>query len=165
MLKGDLVFSILIFIGALLLLWVTFGFEQGSALAGAKVGPTFWPRVLLGALLLCSAIVSVGTIRRIAREKAWGEKLLTLDRGKVRFFAAIGLSVAYFLLLPLIGFILSTPPFMMAFMLLLGEKSKGWIVGVSIGMTAIIVVLFTKAMYVPLPRGEWLFRQFSLLFY
>ena len=54
---------------------------------------------------------------------------------------------------------------MMSFMLLLGEKSKGWIVGVSIGMTAIIVVLFTKAMYVPLPRGEWLFRQFSLLFY
>ena len=78
---------------------------------------------------------------------------------------AIGLSVAYFLLLPLIGFILSTPLFMMSFMLLLGEKSKGWIVGVSIGMTAIIVVLFTKAMYVPLPRGEWLFRQFSLLFY
>jgi hypothetical protein len=54
---------------------------------------------------------------------------------------------------------------MIAFMVLLGEKSKGWILGVSIAMTAIIVVLFTKAMYVPLPRGVWLFREFSLLFY
>ena len=63
------------------------------------------------------------------------------------------------------GFIAITPLFLIGFMLLLGEKSKGWILGVSIGMTVIIVVLFTKAMYVPLPRGVWLFREFSLLFY
>jgi hypothetical protein len=88
-----------------------------------------------------------------------------MDRGKVRFFAAIGLGVAYLILLPVLGFIAITPVFMIAFMLLLGEKSKGWIIGVSIAMTAIIVVLFTKAMYVPLPRGVWLFREFSLLFY
>ena len=165
MLKGDLVFSILIFIGSLFLFWVTFGFDEGTALQGAQMGPSFWPRFLLGTILLMSAIVSVGTIRRMGREKAWGEQFMSLDRGKVRFFTAIGLSIAYFLLLPVIGFIASTPPFMIAFMLLLGEKSKGWILGVAVGMTAIIVILFTKAMYVPLPRGEWLFRQFSLLFY
>jgi hypothetical protein len=129
------------------------------------MGPTFWPRFLLGSLILLSGIVSVGLIRRIAIEKAWGESLMTMDRGKVRFFAAIGLSVAYLALLPVLGFIAITPAFMIAFMVLLGEKSKGWILGVSIAMTAIIVVLFTKAMYVPLPRGVWLFREFSLLFY
>jgi hypothetical protein len=50
-------------------------------------------------------------------------------------------------------------------MLLLGEKSRGWIIGLSLGVTAVIVLLFTKAMYVPLPRGVWLFREFTLLFY
>lgn len=165
MLKGDLVFSVLIFLGALLLFWITLGFDEGTAMQGARVGPAFWPRVLLGFILLLSAIVSVGTIRRIAREKAWRETLLTLDRGKVRFFTALGLSVSYLLLLPVLGFIIMTPLFMIAFMLLLGEKSKGWILGVSIVMTAVIVLLFTKAMYVPLPRGGWLFREFSLLFY
>jgi len=104
-------------------------------------------------------------IRKIIREKAWGESLMAIDRGKVRFLAAIGLSIAYLVLLPVLGFIAITPVFMIAFMLLLGEKSKGWILGVSIAMTAIIVVLFTKAMYVPLPRGVWLFREFSQLFY
>jgi len=164
-LKGELIFSLLIFVGSLFLFWVTGSFGGSTVLAGAQMGPAFWPRFLLGAIILLSGIVSVGLIRKIAKEKAWGESLLTMDRGKVRFFAAIGLGVAYLFLLPIVGFIAITPVFMIAFMVLLGEKSKGWIIGVSIAMTAIIVVLFTKAMYVPLPRGEWLFREFSLLFY
>jgi len=166
-LKGELVFSLLIFVGSLFLYWVTGSFGARISLGGgaAQMGPAFWPRFLLGALILLSGIVSVGMIRRIAKEKAWGESLTTMDRGKFRFFAAIGLSIAYLFLLPVMGFIAITPLFLIGFMLLLGEKSKGWILGVSIGMTVIIVVLFTKAMYVPLPRGVWLFREFSLLFY
>jgi len=164
-LKGELVFSLLIFVGALFLYWVTGSFSSASVMQGGQMGPSFWPRFLLGAILLFSGIVSLGLIRKIAKEKAWGETFMTLDRGKVRFFVAISLSVAYLIFLPLLGFIAITPVFMIAFMVLLGEKSKGWIVGVSIAMTAIIVVLFTKAMYVPLPRGVWLFREFSLLFY
>lgn len=165
MLKGELVFSLLIFVGSLLLYWVTGSFAERTTLQGAQMGPAFWPRFLLGFLILLSGIVSVGTIREIAKEKAWGEALMTMDRGKVRFFVAVGLGVAYLFLLPIVGFIVVTPIFMIAFMILLGEKSKGWILGVAIAMTAVIVLLFTKAMYVPLPRGEWLFREFSLLFY
>lgn len=164
-LKGELIFSLLIFVGSLALYWVTGSFGERTTLLGAQMGPAFWPRFLLGALILMTGIVSVGTIRKIIKEKAWGESLMTMDRGKVRFFAAIGLGVAYLFLLPVLGFIAITPLFMIAFMVLLGEKSKGWIIGVSISMTAVIVVLFTKAMYVPLPRGVWLFREFSLLFY
>ncbi|HBB18239.1 MAG TPA: hypothetical protein DCZ97_15030 [Syntrophus sp. (in: bacteria)] len=163
--KGELIFSLLIFVGSLLLYWVTGSFGERTTLQGAQMGPAFWPRFLLGCLIILTGIVSVGTIRKIIKEKTWGESLLTMDRGKVRFFAAIGLGIAYLLLLPIVGFIAITPIFMIAFMLLLGEKSKGWIIGVAIAMTAVIVVLFTKAMYVPLPRGEWLFREFSLLFY
>ena len=165
MLKGELIFSLLIFVVSLFLYWVTGSFQERTTLQDAQMGPAFWPRFLLGCLILLSGIVSVGMIRRIAKEKAWGESLMTMDRGKVRFFAAIGLCVAYLILLPVLGFIAITPVFMIAFMLLLGEKSKGWILGVSVAMTGIIVILFTKAMYVPLPRGVWLFREFSLLFY
>lgn len=165
MLKGELIFALLIFVVSLFLYWVTGSFGTGTVMQGAQMGPALWPRFLLGALLLLSVVVSVGTIRKITKERAWDESLLTMDRGKVRFFAAIGLGVAYLILLPVLGFIAITPVFMIAFMRLLGEKSTGWILGVSVAMTGIIVVLFTKAMYVPLPRGVWLFREFSLLFY
>jgi cation transport ATPase len=167
MLKGELIFSILIFVAALILYWVTGSFGARVVLGGgsASMGPAFWPQLILGTMMLLALVVAVGTARKIAREKAWGESITTMDRGKIRFFAALALIVAYLFLLPLAGFIFMTPFFLMAFMLLLGEKSKGWILGVSVGMTAVIVILFTKAMYVPLPRGEWLFREFSLLFY
>lgn len=167
MLKGELIFSLLIFAGSLFLYWVTGSFGARITLGGgaAQMGPAFWPRFILGAIILLSGIISVGMIRRIAREKAWGESLMTMDRGKLRLFSAIGLIVAYLFLLKISGFIVTTPLFMIAFMVLLGEKSKGWIVGVSFAMTAIIIVLFTKAMYVPLPRGVWLFLEISHLFY
>ena len=76
---------------------------------------------------------------------------MTMDRGKLRFFAAIGLCVAYLVLLPVLGFIAITPVFMIAFMVLLGEKSKGWIIGVSIAMTAIIVVFSRRPCMFPSP--------------
>jgi putative tricarboxylic transport membrane protein len=164
-LKGELLFSVLVFLVSLVLYWVTGSFEGRTVLQNAQMGPAFWPRFILICLMILSVVVSVGAIRRLGREKAWGESLMTMDRGKVRFFSAIGLIVVYLFLLEVTGFVITTPVFMIAFMLLLGEKSKGWIIGVSLAMTGIIVVLFTKAMYVPLPRGVWLFREFSLLFY
>jgi hypothetical protein len=77
----------------------------------------------------------------------------------------MGLIVLYFVLMQIFGFILLTPFFLIAFMTLLGERKKAWIFGVSIGMTILIVWAFTKAMYVPLPRGQWIFLDFSHLFY
>lgn len=161
MLKGELVFSILLLVAALFLFWETGSFEKPNA----TMGPSFWPRMILGAIILLAGIASVETIREIARTRAWGSPFVAMDRKILRFLAALALGVAYLSLMPVLGFILTTPAFMIAFMLLLGEKNPGWILGVSIAMTAVIVILFTKAMYVPLPRGAWLFRQFSLWFY
>ena len=62
MLKGELIFSILIFVGSLLLYWVTGSFQGRTVLQDAQMGPTFWPRVILSAIILLSGIVSVGTI-------------------------------------------------------------------------------------------------------
>ena len=161
MLKGELAFSILILVAAMYLFWETGNFVKPDT----TMGPSFWPRIVLGCIIVLVGLASVDTIRTLDKRKAWGQSLMTMDRSKARFFTAVGLGVAYLALLPVLGFILTTPAFMIAFMLLLGEKSTGWMLGTSVAMTAVIVILFTKAMYVPLPRGEWLFRQFSLLFY
>ena len=104
-LKGDLIFSVLVFIGALLLKWVTFWFEQGTALQ-APDGPTFWPRFLLGALLLFSDCF-VGTIRRIAGRRPGGKSHANRGSSVLRRHRR----VSPISLLPLIGFILSTLPF------------------------------------------------------
>jgi len=119
-LKGELLFGVVTFLAAAFLLWVTGNFTG----QGTQMGPTYWPRILLTFLMLFSAIVSANAIRRISRENGWSESLLTMDKGKVRLFAAIAMIIAYFILLRLMGFIIVTPLFMIAFMALPGEKSK-----------------------------------------
>ncbi|MBU3931469.1 MAG: hypothetical protein KKF01_03340, partial [Proteobacteria bacterium] len=63
MLKGELLFSIVICLVAMFLFWVTGDFRGQTA----QMGPAFWPRFILGCLIILSVIVSVGTIRKIVK--------------------------------------------------------------------------------------------------
>ncbi len=163
MLKGEIIISGVIFGGSLFLFFEAKKFEGHDVYA--KLGPAYWPELLLICLMVLSAWVAVDAFRE--RKKAESEKKegATFDRGKVRLLTAIGFIVLYFLLIKMIGFITLTPFFLIAFMYLLGERKKGWMIGISFGITALIVYVFTKAMYVPLPRGTGIFLTFSQFFY
>ena len=163
MFKGEIIISAVVFFGSLYLYFESMKFE-GLDVYG-KLGPAYWPKFLLICLMALSFLVAVDAIR--ARKKGHSEKEETskVDSGKLRFLVAIGFIVLYLILMKSFGFIILTPPFMIAFMYLLGEKNKIWLFGVSIGITVIIVFAFTKAMYVPLPRGQGIFLKFSQFFY
>lgn len=161
--KGELYFLLFILFGSIFLFWETFNFG-GVQEIGGHLGPTFWPRMLLIGIAIICAFLLVEYFLKREKVAAEGKKPL-LDIRQIRFLIAVAMITAYILLLPRVGFIIITPVFMIAFMYLLGEQSKAWILGVSVGLTAIIVVLFTKAMYVPLPRGQGIFLQFSQIFY
>lgn len=159
--KGELVFLAVIAMGAVYFLVESFRFKVPGI--GGKLGPGFWPQmILISLIVLCGYLIGGYLLQKrgAANEKARG-----FDLKEYRYLLVLALMIAYFLAMPQIGFILATPLFMAAFMLLLGEKSKGWIIGVSLGLTVVVVILFTKAMYVPLPRGKGIFLQFSHLFY
>jgi hypothetical protein len=160
MFKGEIAISAVVFLGSLYLFFETLKFE-GHQVYG-KLGPAYWPRFLLICLMALSVGVVVDAFRERKREAL--EKKES-DSGKARFFLAIALIVFYFLLIRFAGFVAITPLFLIAFMYLLGERSKIWILSVSIGITILIVLAFTKAMYVPLPRGQGIFLKFSQFFY
>jgi len=131
-----------------------------------KLGPGFWPKLILICMMVLSVWIAVDAL--LAREKSAGEKSSEVVKNagnRIRFFLALIMIIAYFFLMNIIGFIALTPFFLIAFMILLGEKSWFWMIGLSIGMTIIIVLAFTQAMYVPLPRGVGIFHDFSVLFY
>jgi putative tricarboxylic transport membrane protein len=158
-----MIISAVIFWGSLYLYFESMKFE-GLDVYG-KLGPSYWPKFLLICLMALSFLVAVDAFRE--RKKGHSEKEETpeVDSGKVRFLFAMGFIALYLILMQIFGFILLTPFFMIAFMVLLGERKKIWILSVSIGITALIVLAFTKAMYVPLPRGQGMFLKFSQFFY
>jgi hypothetical protein len=163
MFKGELIISGTVFLGSLFLFFESRKFEGHDVYA--KLGPAFWPELLLICLMVLSLLVAVDAFRE--RKKADPEKQESskLDGGKLRLLMAIGFIVLYFFLMKIVGFIALTPFFLIAFMYLLGERKKAWMIGISLGMTVLIVYVFTKAMYVPLPRGTGVFLDFSHIFY
>jgi putative tricarboxylic transport membrane protein len=161
--RGEIITTAVVFLGSLYLYFEAIKFE-GHEVYG-KLGPAYWPKFLLICLMALSVLVAVDAFRERKKRTSEKEETSKGDIGKVRFFLAIGLIVLYFILMQIFGFILLTPFFLIAFMTLLGERKKTWILGISIGITTLIVWVFTKAMYVPLPRGQWIFLDFSHLFY
>jgi len=160
--KGEIITSTIIFIGSLVLYWETFKFEGHEVYA--KLGPSYWPKFLLILLMGLSIGVAIDAFRE--RKKGEGkESILKLDKGRLKFFIAIGFIALYFILLQILGFTLLTPFFLIAFMYLLGERKKIWMISISFGITFLIIYVFTKAMYVPLPRGIGIFLDLSHLFY
>ena len=163
MLKGEFLFSILIFLISAGLYLVTGSFK-GHELYG-KLGPAYWPRFIIYCLLVLSAMVFLKTFYQLRKQQAWSDPLIKIDEGKLRIFATIVLIASYLSILNIFGFIITTPFFLIILMRLLGEKINGWSLCISVAMTSIIVFLFTKAMYVPIPRGTGIFRKFTILFY
>lgn len=163
MFKGEIIISVVIFFGSLYLYFESMKFE-GLEVYG-KLGPAYWPKFLLICLMALSFLVAVDAFRERKKRDSEKEETSEADSGKVRFFFAIGFIVLYLILMQIFGFIILTPLFLIAFMYLLGERKKIWIFGVPIGITVLIVWVFTKAMYVPLPRGQSIFLDFSHLFY
>ena len=163
MFKGEIIISAVIFFGSLYLYVESMKFE-GLQVYG-KLGPAYWPKFLLICLMALSLLVAVDALRERRKKGIEKKEMTPSDSGKFRFFLAFMLIMLYLIFLGVFGFITLTPLFLILFMYLLGERSKVWIFGVSFGITVIIIFAFTKAMYVPLPRGQWIFLKFSQFFY
>lgn len=164
MFKGEITICGIIFFSSLYLYTIAAGYK-GHEIYG-KLGPGFWPKFILICMMVLSVLVAFDAFRsRKMSAGGKGPEVAKSAGSRIKFFSALILIVAYFFLLNMIGFIALTPFFMIAFMVLLGEKSWPWMIGLSIGMTILIVLAFTQAMYVPLPRGVGIFHDFSVLFY
>ena len=73
--------------------------------------------------------------------------------------------LVYIIITPLIGFILSTMLFILAFVLALEEKRKLVLIISPPLITAVIILIFAKFIMMPLPKGVGIFAEFSRLFY
>ena len=163
LLKADVIISVDIFAGALYLFFETRTF--GSLDAYGKLGPEYWPQLILVSLMAISIGLAFNTIKTALKEKVLKIPKIKFSADNLRFIAATVLIATYLSLLPVIGFLVLTPVLMILFMVLLGERSKIWLFTIPFGLTLGIILVFTKIMYVPLPRGLGIFLKISHLLY
>ncbi len=138
-----------------------------------EMGSGFWPILILSTATLLSMILLISTLIKYLNEKkktsvgvsVSHEALVDLKNRRRKFVLSVILLFIYVVIMPWIGFVLSTLIYLLAFIIALEERRK-YVLAISpILVTALIVIIFTKVIVIPFPRGVGIFAAFSRLIY
>ncbi len=138
---------------------------------GDQLGPDFWPRVaigLMGAVCLYEIIRAFvtggsasdvrGIAERLDTSEADAEDEAAASRPAL-IIAGVVLTMAYAVLVPVLGFLLASYLYLILFMYLGGARNHLAIwLSSSIGIL-VFALIFLKIVYVSLPRGQPPFDQ------
>lgn len=128
----------------LIFVLIPLGIETGGDEMPVGMNPVFMPRLIGMVMALLSGLI-----------------LYQGDGGqRPRLFPsqtlyAIFLFLAYIVVVPLLGYLVSTMAFMVSAHLFFGARRWGLILGLSLGLPLVLYGFFSKIMYVLLPTG-WL---------
>ena len=136
-----------------LLIFAAFYFERSFAistgLASDRLGPSFFPRVLATVLALLAAVL-------MGRALSDRSDPAPLSKVRVtRLFAILTLTVVWALLLPRVGFLIATPLLLGTVMWTMGLRRWRGLIGVSLGMTLVLYLVFVRFLKVLLPLGPF----------
>ena len=159
----DIIFSIVLGIFCIYLFFLV-GAESPAPTA-TELGAAFWPRIILVLLIL---LIIVNIVNSLKKLKGSNEKLTAgFNLGeflKSKLFVGMILVAVMAILMPIIGFIPVSFLFLIAYGVLLGERRIGFLIIVSLVITAILYILFQGARDIMLARGTGIFRDFALFF-
>lgn len=140
------------------------------------LGPGFWPQAILAALGLTCAYEILKSLFRAGPRSASGVlqtlmeaagDALAVEPAAVgpstfRVLLGIGVTLAYVLLIGVLGFFLCTALYLCALILVGGYRRRGVAAACGVLGSFAMLVLFMKLVYVSLPLGTGPFRTLSL---
>jgi hypothetical protein len=138
-----------------------------------EMGSGFWPILILSTAALLSAFLLLSSILKLRKEKGKeeAEEALspeeTASRNKQRkivFLCAV-VTLVYIFAMQAIGFALATLLYVLAFVIVLGERRKMVLLVSPILVTVLILVVFSMFIAMPLPKGIGFFAGFSRFFF
>lgn len=94
-----------------------------------------------------------------------GVHTVAISKSTPKLFAGFALLWAYIYAMRFIGFVPSTFIFCIVFLLFVGERRWKPIALFPIGLTGVLIYIFTRLLVVPLPRGSGFFLDLSTYFY
>ncbi len=143
--RADLLIGIALLVFAVL--YYRESFEITVGFAADRLGPRFFPRLLAVALGLCG----LGLIRRSLTGRSDAEPLPPVRVGQ--FVLTLGITLAYAILLPSLGYPIATVLYVGALIWLLGYRNLVGLAATSAGVTAVLYIVFARALHVLVPMG------------
>ncbi|MCG7345525.1 tripartite tricarboxylate transporter TctB family protein [Sporosarcina sp. ACRSL] len=110
-------------------------------------GADFFPKVT-------ATILGILSVLLVFKKEENAGDIFTLQRGSIPHFIGGFISlIIYVILVPIIGFFISTVLVSLFWMLLMGIRRWVVLVSVSILLSVVVVILFEYVMNVPIPHG------------
>lgn len=129
---------------------LTFTFDDEIPLY--KYGANVWPALIALCLMVCITILFVySAVSKKFLEDAEDEDSTPLTLFTV--FGTFAVPVFYVLLIPYIGFYVGTIVFIVIYSYIMSKASLLKVILVALSVSCIIIVIFTKFLFVPFPVG------------
>lgn len=157
MYRADRFISLALFAGAVGLFIEASGLNAKELSQHGAFGSGFWPMLLLGLIAFGSLALAFRTWRLPAE---------AFSRAKPGRASLLGGLVAstflYSWCTQALGFLVATPIFLVAMLYALGMRRVKVLVGVPLGLTGVLGVVFIKFFSLPIPLGHGVFRTLHL---
>jgi len=134
--------------------------DFNSPLPNFKLGPAFWPRVVLVLIVLAALVLLISALLYDPEKTGSAEKVveqLSSHRERLRMMLIFILPVLYVYGMHKLGFLLITPFFMLIYMYVFGVRRIKVLLPVALGVYAALVLVFVKLIFTPLPQGVGVF--------
>jgi len=159
---SDIIVCLIIIASSVFFYVQTFSFPS---IAGyEEMGPEFWPRLTLTGIVILALIIMIGSI--LERRRGTSPKVESKEKkNTARAVVCAGILFFFIISISYIGFLLSAFLSMMVLAYVLGERNKLLLLFFSFVMVGMIYLSFGKLLFVPMPRGVWIFRELSYYLY
>jgi len=147
---GELVFALLLVVFSATAFWKAYGISGFSG----KTEPGVFPMIAAGVMTVSSAVILMSAARQTGPNEStpgFFSEVLT-----PRHVVLIGLILGYVLLIPLLGFVVSSALFLFCAFQFLWRKNPFLILALTACTLAIIYVVFRELFQVVLPQGSLL---------
>jgi len=155
---GEIAMSLLILVASCYL--YVEAMRLGEFRAYKEVGPDFWPKIVLICLIVLSAVLTVSNVIKWRKSR---DEVSEREEGWKRVLIVVFLAVAYVYFLKPLGFIVASPLFIIGMMLIIMPKRKRVIPFAVLGIMVMIYIIFSKLLFVPLPKGFGVFHDISIM--
>ena len=152
MVVSEIVFGAVFMLLSLFFFAMTFAFPEITI----ALSPTVFPRFVTVCLFLLSVLLLIQGIGK-QRKQHPERPRIKIDRAYLKRFVLLAVAgLIYTRIIRYTGYVVATPLFIAAAMIIFAEKKWYRIVLISIGVTAVLYLVFRMVFRVPLPRfGLW----------
>ena len=134
--------------------------------AEGQLGAFFWPKGILLLLMLSCGFKVLESFKGFGKgvaDTGLEGPPVQVQTGKL--VAMIVMLLAAVVCMEMIGFPLCNFLFLLLFMRIAGLKKKSHLLIISVVGTILLLYIFVKVVYLPLPKGQWFFSDFTIFLY